>query len=224
AEIADVAHDHGARVLVDAAQSAPHRPVDVTEMGADAVAMSGHKACGPSGTGALYLADDLIDDLQPFLVGGETVTDTTYGTATFADPPHRFEAGLQDVAGIAGFGAACEFLQDIGRDEIHAHERRLTERMHTGVRAIDGVRPIGATPPDASGICNVAVEGMDAHEASLLLDRTADVAVRSGMHCLHAWYNDREIGPTVRASVYLYNTEADVDAFLDGLEQVVALG
>lgn len=220
-EIAEVAHDHGALVLVDAAQSAAHRPVNLHDLGADLLAVSGHKLSGASGTGALAVRNGVEEELGTFMVGGETVTSTTYTAADYAEFPQRLEAGLQDYGGIHGFAAAVGYLEEMGMAEVREHEAELGSALRDRVRAVDGAELVGA---DAEGgIATFTIEGMDAHEVAMLLDRTDDVAVRSGMHCGHAWYRDRGRDPTVRASLGWYSTAEDVERFGDALERVAGV-
>ncbi len=197
--------------------------MDVTNLDADFLAFSGHKALGPSGTGALYAAPAARESLQPVTVGGATVDDATYDDTKYTDGPGRFEAGLQDVAGIIGFGAACQYLAGVGRDAVYGHEKRLTARMLDGLRPMDAVSLLGVNDTAAAGIVSFTVNQMEEHQVAMLLDRYAGVAVRSGMHCLHPWFHDRGIPGSVRASLHCYSTEKDVDRFLTALGEVAAV-
>ncbi|MCJ7479008.1 MAG: cysteine desulfurase [Candidatus Nanohaloarchaeota archaeon QJJ-7] len=218
-EIVKVAKENGAYTLVDAAQSIPHQPFSVGEVGADLVAFSGHKMLGPSGTGALYASDRVKDEIEPFITGGEAVSNTTYESAEFQEFPHRMEAGLPNVAGIAGLGAAVDYLQEVGMERIEEHEEELTARMREGLEQVDGVEPVGK---EGSGIESFRLENVEPHQAAMMLD-DRDIAVRSGMHCVHSWFNSREKGSSVRASLYLYNDEEDVNKFLDAVEKLAVL-
>jgi cysteine desulfurase/selenocysteine lyase len=215
-----VAHDAGIPVLLDAAQAAPHQEIDVRSLDVDFLACSGHKMMGPSGTGILYGKRQWLERLRPTLVGGGTVTDSTLQAATYADVPERFEAGLQNYAGIIGLRAAIEYLERIGRAEIQAHEHRLTRQLHEGLARYDDIRIFGPPPEGRTGITSFAFEGIDVHDVCMLLDRSAGIAVRSGRHCVHSWFNAHHVEGTVRASLYLYNTEQEVAAFLQALAKV----
>ena len=149
-----------------------------------------------------------------------TVTDSTLQAATYADVPERFEAGLQNYAGIIGLRAAIEYLERIGRAEIQAHEHRLTRQLHEGLARYDDIRIFGPPPEERAGITSFAFEGIDVHDVCMLLDRSAGIAVRSGRHCVHSWFNAHHVEGTVRASLYLYNTEQEVAAFLQALAKV----
>lgn len=219
-EIVERAHEKNALVLVDAAQSVGHEPVDVKDLDVDFMAFSGHKMCGPSGIGALYGKKHLLEDLDPWIVGGSTVKNSHYDSFDLEEVPEKFEAGLQNVAGAIGFGRACEYLESIGRDDICEHEKKLTSLLLDGLRELDGIDLIGVNSPEASGIVSFSVEGLDSHEVAMFLDETGNVAVRSGMHCLHSWFNERDLSGSARASVYLYNTEEEVEKFLENVEDV----
>ncbi len=222
AEIIKIAHDHGALVLLDAAQSAPHKEVDVRKLDVDFLACSGHKMCGPTGTGILYGKYHLLEQLSPFIVGGDTVVNTTYTTAHMEKPPELFEAGLQDYAGIIGLAEATKYLSSIGLRNIEAHEAELNKRITEGLRNVPAVSIIGPVDPKfRSGILSFNVSGMDPHDVAMLLDRSANVAVRSGMHCVHSWFNAHGIKGSARASMYLYNTPAECDIFIEALSKIV---
>lgn len=221
-EIVKLAHDNDALVLLDAAQSVPHRKVDVKKLGVDLLAFSGHKMLGPTGTGALYAREDIHEMMRPFIVGGETVTDSTYDSSTLEKPPHRFEAGLQHYAGIIGFAAAAKYLDNIGMDRIHKHEQKLNRILTE--RALDKVLLIG--PSDASkrsGIFSFNVKGVDPHTVAMVMDSSKKVMIRSGAHCVHSWFNAHKLQGSARASMYLYNTEEEIDIFLEALDEVLGL-
>ncbi|MFH1399991.1 MAG: cysteine desulfurase [Nanoarchaeota archaeon] len=220
-EIARAAHKAGALTLIDAAQSVPHMDVDVREIDCDFLAFSGHKMMGPSGTGVLYGKREALAGLRAYTVGGDTVKDSTIDSYVPEDLPHRFEAGLQDYAGIIGLGVAAEHLMKIGRKHVHAHEAALNTRLTAGLNGMKKIRIIG--PPDASlrgGICSFIVDGMDAHNVAGMLDSSSDIMVRSGMHCVHSWFNAHNIKGSVRASMYAYNTEQEIDALIGALKKI----
>lgn len=223
-EIIKIAHDHGALVLLDAAQSAPHREVDVRALDVDFLACSGHKMLGPSGTGILYGKYHLLERLGPFLVGGETVINTTYTSYELEKPPAKFEAGLQHYAGIIGLAEALKYLRKIGLPNIAAHETELNKRITDGIRDLPGLSIIGpADPALRSGIISFNIKGMDPHEIATMLDAAARIAIRSGMHCVHSWFNAHGIVGSARASLYLYNTTEEADIFIENLRKIIAL-
>ncbi len=221
-EIIDCAHDHEALVLLDAAQAAPHSPLDVAELGADLAAISLHKMCGPSGVGVLWGRYDLLaDHLHPFILGGDTVTGTTYEDFTLLDPPQKFEAGLQNYAGVIGAGVAAEYVDRIGREAIHEHEVKLNRRLSKALEAFDPIDILGPpNPAERGGICSFNLEGMDSHMVAMTLDDIGNIMIRSGMHCVHSWFNARNINGCARASFYMYNTEAEVDLLVEKLHEL----
>ncbi|WP_299026037.1 cysteine desulfurase [uncultured Thermanaerothrix sp.] len=221
AEIVKRAHQQGALVFLDAAQTIPHQRVNVRALDVDFLAFSGHKMMGPSGTGVLYGKYRLLEQLEPFLVGGDTVSSSTYETCQFLPPPEKFEAGLQDYAGIIGLAAAVQYIQSIGFDTIEKQERLLNEFLSEGLEEIPGVRLIGPSDPRLrSGIVAFYIEGVDHHRIALMLDQMANIAVRSGQHCVHSWFNARGVAGSVRASVYVYNTLEEAKLFLDSLIKI----
>jgi cysteine desulfurase/selenocysteine lyase len=219
-EIIEIAHDEGAVVMLDCAQSIPHMPVDMKSWDLDLLVFSGHKACGPTGTGVLAGKIDIINELSPFLIGGDTVKETTYEHVDFLPPPKRFEAGLQNYAGFIGLGAALDYIRSAGLEDIHSHEVELN-KYATGLLK-DEVRILGA--PEAEkrgGIFPFQVEGMNPHDISMMLDEISNIAIRSGRHCVHSWFNDRGESSTARASFYLYNTKEEVKLFADTLIEII---
>jgi len=219
-EIIDIAHRHGALVLLDGAQSVPHKEIDVRTLDVDFLAFSGHKMCGPTGTGVLYGKLDLLEKMKPFIVGGGTVKNSWYDKQEWEDVPHRFEAGLQDYAGIIGLGEACRYLQSIGMKNIEKHELELNKKM---TDALAGeVKLIGPRDPALrSGIFSFNIEGMDMHEIAGILDNSANIAVRAGNHCVHSWFNAHNLKGSVRASVYFYNTLEEVEKFVDEVKKIL---
>lgn len=223
-EIVKAAHDNNSLVLLDGAQSVPHRKIDVHKLGADFLAFSGHKMLGPTGTGVLYARKDVIGNLNPFMTGGDTVSYTTYDSHEFLDPPLMFEAGLQDYAGIIGMAAAAKYLQSIGMDEIERHEKELNKKINEALLSMGCIDMIG--PVDASlrgGITSFNVKGLDFHQVALMLDNSANVMVRSGQHCVHSWFNAHGIKGSVRASLYLYNNNEDVEKFVAAMKKIMKL-
>ncbi|NJL44032.1 MAG: aminotransferase class V-fold PLP-dependent enzyme, partial [Nitrosarchaeum sp.] len=221
--LAKVAHERDVPFLVDAAQSVPHQEIDVRRIDADFLVCSGHKMLGPSGTGLLYGKSHWLARLTPGYVGGGTVKDASYDGAVFEDAPQKFEAGLQNYAGIHGLRAAMEYLLKVGRSKIHDHEVALNGQLSEGLASVEGLTILGPHWKERCGITSFSIAGMDPHQVSLLLDQSAGIATRSGVHCVHAYCNARKIMGTTRASLYLYNTASEVSYFLDALTKVVGL-
>ena len=222
-DIAKVTHDHGALMAVDGAQSLPHMKVDVQDLDIDFIAFSIHKMCGPSGMGALWGKSDLLDDLRPIHSGGQTVVTSSYDSLKWAKPPARFEGGLGNFSGMIGAGAAIDYLAKMDMDAVHEHEVKLNKIMTSRVKDLNGIEIIG--PEDASlrgGICSLLLHELPAHDIAILLDEAAAVMVRSGLHCVHSWFNDRgHTNGSLRASAYMYNTEEEAKLFSDTLEEIV---
>ncbi|KAK9824493.1 hypothetical protein WJX72_010804 [[Myrmecia] bisecta] len=220
-DVVEEAHKVGAKVLFDCCQSVPHMPMDVQALGADWIVASAHKMCGPTGIGFLWGRYDLLDSMPPFMGGGEMIQDVFLDHSTYAPPPTRFEAGTPAIAQAVGFGAACDYLTGVGMDKIHQFEDELGGYLYDKLRAVNGVRIYG--PPPSRGraaLCSFNVDGLHATDIATLLDQEG-VAVRSGHHCtqpLHAYLG---IPASARASAYLYNTPAEVDAFVDALKETV---
>ena len=217
AEIARLAHEAGAVVLVDGAQSVPHHPVDVAALGADFLAFSGHKMLGPLGLGVLWGRYSKLDALPPFLTGGSMIEVVRMEETTFLPPPARFEPGVPPVAQAAGLGAAVDYLTALGMDNVAAHEESLTAHALDALREIPGVRIIGPdTTKDRGGTVAFEVAGVHPHDVGQVLDELG-VAVRTGHHC--AWPLHRALGcqASTRASFYIYNTHAEIDAMADGV-------
>ncbi len=216
-EIVAAAHAAGARVLLDGAQAAPHHPVDLAAIGCDYYAVSLHKMLGPTGVGALLARREALDALGPFLVGGETVASSTYDGFELLEPPARFEAGLQNYAGLAAVPAAVRYLADAGPAVIEAHERALTERLDAALADVPGVRLLGPPAGSRGGITSFTTDFLDPHELAILLDDKHRILVRSGDHCAHSWFNARGLAGSVRASLYLYSSREEVDALADAV-------
>lgn len=221
-EIISTAHKYNAIVMLDAAQSVPHQPIDVKKLDVDFLAFSGHKMLGPTGTGVLYGKEELLKKLTLYNIGGSTVNDSTYDSAEFAELPERFEAGLQDYAGFIGLGAAVEYLKKhIG--DIHEHELKLNKIVTEGLKS--QVDILG--PEDyklRSGIFSFnAKNKMDYHEVALMLDSYANIMIRSGRHCVHSWFNANKIDGSARASFYLYNSEDEAKLFVEKLKEIVKM-
>ncbi len=220
-KIIKIAHKQGAYVLLDAAQTAPHHKINVKNLDVDFLALSGHKMLGPSGTGVLFGKFKLLEEMSPFLVGGDTVANSTYHNCEFLPVPEKFEAGLQDYAGIIGLGEAAKYLQMVGFDTIEKQEKLLNQAIDNGLRDISGLNIIGpADPTLRGGISTFYIKGIDSHRIALMLDQMANIMVRSGQHCVHSWFNYNNILGSVRASTYFYNTLDEVGIFIDNLKKI----
>jgi cysteine desulfurase/selenocysteine lyase len=217
AEIARAAHDKGALVLADAAQSVPHQPVDVAALGVDFLAFSGHKMLGPYGIGVLFGRAGLLEAMPPFLTGGSMIEVVRMEGSTFLPPPQRFEPGVPAVAEAAGLAAAVDYLSGLGMGAVAAHEESLTAHALDVLREINGVRILGPdTTKDRGGTVAFEVEGVHPHDVGQVLDELG-VAVRTGHHC--AWPLHRALGvqASTRATFYVYNTHAEVETLADGI-------
>jgi cysteine desulfurase/selenocysteine lyase len=217
APLAAAAHAKGALVLADAAQSVPHQPVDVTALGVDFLVFSGHKMLGPYGVGVLYGRAELLAEMPPFLTGGSMIEEVRMEGTTFLPPPQRFEPGVPFIAEAAGLGAAVDYLSALGMDNVAAHEESLTAHALEALLGIDGVRIVGPeTVKDRGGAVSFEVDGVHPHDVGQVLDELG-IAVRTGHHC--AWPLHRAFGvqASTRASFYVYNTTAEVDALAEGI-------
>ena len=213
-EIAALAHRVGAVMVVDGAQSTPHIPVDVQELGADFFAFSGHKIYGPMGIGVLYGREELLDNMPPFLTGGEMIESVTREGATYAELPHKFEAGTVNAAGAVGLHAAIDYVNHIGFAEMHRRETALTRRAMEGLRKIPCVHVLGSeNPEEHCGILTFTVDGVHPHDISEIL-ASDGVAIRAGHHCAQPLLSYLKHPSTARASLAFYNTEADVNRLL----------
>ena len=226
-EAAKIAKDFGALVCIDGAQSTPHMKVDVQDLGIDFMAFSIHKMMGPSGMGGLWGRMDLLEGMRSITSGGSTVDTSHYDSLTWSKPPARFEGGLGNYAGILGTSAAIDYISKIDLDAVHEHEVSLNRIMTSILKDVNGLQIIGPEDPaQRGGICSILLDNIDAHDIAILLDEAAGVMVRSGMHCVHSWFNAKGIDRgSLRASAYLYNTEDEVKLFAETLvEAVEALG
>lgn len=233
AELVALAQAVGALTVLDACQSAPHLPLDLPGLGVDLAVFSGHKMLGPYAVGGLYGRSDVLAALPPFLTGGSMITTVTLDEAKYMPPPQRFEAGTQPVSQAIGLAAAVRYLEGVGMDAVHAHERALGARMGEGLRGIEGIRLLGdastgsATGGGGSatelvervGLWAFDVDGVHAHDVGQFLDARG-IAVRVGHHCAQPLHRRFGLTASVRASAALYNTEDEVDAFLDAVAGV----
>lgn len=220
AEVAELAHAAGALLFVDGAQAAPHLPVDVAALGCDFYAFSAHKMLGPTGIGALWARPELLAGMPPYMGGGEMISRVTFEGTTFAPPPKRFEAGTPSIAEAVGFAAAVRYLEAVGMDAVRRHDEALVARALERLRGTPGVTLVG--PEEGRvGLVTFVVDGVHAHDVATALDLHG-VAVRAGQHCAQPLHLELGIAASTRASFYLYNEPAEVDAFADALAAVLA--
>ncbi len=221
-EIVERAHDRGTLCLFDGAQSAPHRAIHFDRVGADFYAFSGHKMLGPTGTGLLLGRREHLEELRPLVVGGETVAWSRLDAHELRPPPYRFEAGLQNYAGVLGARAGIDYLVGCGLAEVEARQRELNRFVTRALADEPRIHVLGpADPADRPSIFGFTVDGIDPHDVALFLDSGYQVLVRSGMHCVHSWYDRRGIAGSVRASFYLYNDLYDARALVRGLHELI---
>ena len=219
-QLADMAHKHGAVLVVDGAQSTPHIPVDVQALDADFLAFSGHKVYGPMGIGVLYGKRALLEAMPPFLTGGEMIESVSREGAVFAELPHKFEAGTVNAAGAAGLHAAIDYVQSVGFDAMHRQELALTQRTLAGMADMPHIHVIGSDKPEEhNGIVTFTVEGVHPHDVSEIL-ACDGVDVRAGHHCAQPLLQHLGLNATVRASFAFYNTENEVDRLLQSLSTI----
>jgi cysteine desulfurase/selenocysteine lyase len=219
-QLAKMAHDVGAIMIADGAQATPHMPVDVTELGCDFYAFSGHKVCGPSGVGALWGRKHLLEAMPPYQGGGDMILDVRFDRTLYNEVPLKFEAGTPNIAGVIGLGAAIDYLQGIGMDRIEAYEAELFAYASEVLAQIPGMRCIGTAENKAS-VWSFLVDGTHPTDVGTLLDQFG-VAVRTGHHCTQPVMDFFEVSATARASFAFYNTREEVDAFADALKKVLS--
>jgi cysteine desulfurase/selenocysteine lyase len=215
-EIIKIAHENKTKVHLDAAQSVPHKEINVKKLDADFITFSGHKMLGPTGTGVLYTKEKILEDMKTFLAGGETVIDSNYDSHVLEKLPHRFEAGLQNYAGIIGLGEAVKYLKKVGMSNIEDHEKKLVKEVDNS-----GLKEVGFK--GERGVFNFNIPKMDYHEVASILDHSKNIMVRSGVHCAHSWYNTHKIKGSVRASFYLYNTLEEIKILNEELKKIKSL-
>ena len=220
-ELAREARIRGITSVVDGSQALPHRPVDIAAIGCDFYAFTGHKMCGPTGTGALWARREHLAAMPPFLGGGEMIREVSFEGTVFNDGPQRFEAGTPNIAGFAGLAAAVDYLSTLGMAKVEERERALLAHFTEELLAIDGVRVFGTTPGKAA-VVSFVVDGAHAHDLATLLDLEG-IAIRSGQHCAHpllAWFG---VAATCRASLAFYNTHDEIERFMAALRKVRTL-
>jgi cysteine desulfurase/selenocysteine lyase len=212
------AHEQGAVMVVDAAQAAPHRRVDVQALGCDFLAFSAHKMCGPTSVGALWGRLELLEAMEPFLLGGHMIKKVTFDTTTWGDVPAKFEAGTQPIAEAVGFGAAIDYVCEIGFEAIEQHEHELVSYALERLAEVPGITLYGPPPERRAGIISFNVEGIHPHDVAQILDLEG-VAIRAGHHCCQPLMTRLGVAATNRASFYVYSVPEDVDSLVDGLHK-----
>lgn len=216
-EMGKVAHDNNVKIHIDGAQSAPHKKIDVRKMNADFYTFSGHKMLGPTGTGVLYGKKESLEEMEPYVLGGQTVVDSTEEGYELASLPKKYEAGLQDYAGIIGLSEAFKYLLKVGLNRIEKHEHKLNRIMWEELN--EKVKIFGPEN-NRSGVFSFTMDKISPHEISTMLDKSKNILTRSGAHCVHSWFNKRKIQGTTRASLYLYNTEEEVKTFVEEIKKI----
>jgi len=217
-EICREARRRGIVTIVDGSQALPHRPVDLLSIGCDFYAFTGHKMCGPTGTGALWARREHLAAMPPFIGGGEMIKEVRFDGTVFNEPPYKFEAGTPNIAGFAGLGAAVDYLDALGMANVEAREQDLLAHFTEELQKVEGLRIFG-TAPGKAAVVSFLVEGAHAHDLATLLDLEG-VAIRSGQHCAHPLLQWFGVAATCRASLAFYNTHDEVDAFIAALHRV----
>ncbi|MBL0165212.1 MAG: cysteine desulfurase [Xanthomonadales bacterium] len=218
AQLARECRKRGIPLLVDGSQAAPHLRIDVRALGCDFYALTGHKLFGPTGTGMLWAKRELLDAMPPFFGGGEMIREVRFEGTTFADPPHKFEAGTPNIAGFVGLGAAIDYIESIGLEKMAAREHALLVYATAAMRSIPGLRIIGEAAEKVPVIAFL-IDGLHAHDLATLLDQEG-IAVRSGHHCAHPLMQFYGVSATLRVSLAFYNTRAEIDAFVAAVARV----
>jgi cysteine desulfurase/selenocysteine lyase len=223
AELAATIHDAGALLLVDACQSLPHQTVNVAALGCDFLVGSSHKLCGPTGIGFLWAREHILEAMPPFLGGGEMIQEVFLDHSTWAELPHKFEAGTPAIGEAIGMGAAIDYLQTLGLERIHAWEQQLTRQLFTRLEAIEGVRILGPAPerqPHRGALAAFSVDGLHAHDLAALLD-SAGICIRSGHHCTQPLHRHYGLAATARASLGFTSTPEEIDRFAEELQSAI---
>ena len=216
-EIAKIAHENGALMVVDGAQSVPHMPIDVKQLDADFFAFSGHKMLGPTGIGALYGKKELLEEMQPFLYGGEMIREVSFDDTTFNELPWKFEAGTMNIAEAVGLSAAIDYLNQVGMEQIRNRDKELVDYAMAQLKGIEWIKTYG--PKERGAVISFNVKGVHAHDVAQILD-SEGIAVRAGHHCCMPLMSILNVPATARASFYLYNTEKEIDNFIEALYKV----
>ena len=220
-EICREARKRGIITVIDGSQAAPHLFIDVAAIGCDFYAVTGHKMCGPTGTGALWARREHLQDMPPFLGGGEMIKEVSFDGTVFNDAPHKFEAGTPNIAGFIGLGVAVDYMEALGREHIEAREQELLAHFTEELQRAEGVRIFG-TAPHKAAVVSFQIEGAHAHDLATLLDLQG-VAVRSGQHCAHPLLQYYGVAATCRASLAFYNTHEEIESFMAALKKVRTL-
>ena len=224
AEITELAHQYGAKVLIDACQSVPHIPVDVQQINCDWLVASGHKMCAPTGVGFLYGKKAILEAMPPFLGGGEMISEVYFDHSTYGELPHKFEAGTPAIGEAIALGAAIDYLSNIGMDNIHAYEAELTAYLFKKLETIPNIRIYGAKPDQhgegRAALAAFNVPGIHASDLATLLDHEG-IAIRSGHHCTQPLHRLFDASGSARASLYFYNTRDEIDRFIIALKETI---
>jgi len=220
-EIAGIAHRAGAIAVCDGAQGAPHLRVDFESLGVDLYAFSGHKMCGPTGIGCLYGRYELLEEMQPFLGGGEMINEVYPTSSTYAKPPYKFEAGTPNIAGAIGLKAAVDYLGKIGMSEVEKHEVELGDFAVNRLEKVEGIR-ILRPRRSGTGVISFTIESVHPHDISTVLD-SQGIAIRAGHHCAQPLMRRLQVQSTARASFYIYNDKDDVEALASALEKATTI-
>lgn len=223
-EIIKIAHQNGTLVCLDAAQSIAHQKIDVEDLDVDFLVFSGHKMLGPSGMGVFYGKQKLLEELAPFMVGGDTVESTTYENYKMLEVPEKFEAGLQDYSGIIGLGEAVKYLSRFSFKEIEEHEFKLNSYITEELGKFPQIKIIGPKNPSLrGGVINFYIENTDMHKFAVMLDEMENIAIRSGQHCVHSWFHSKKIYNSARVSLYFYNTMEEAEVFINSLTKILKI-
>jgi len=217
-ELARACRARGIPLLVDGSQAAPHLSIDVQALGCDFYALTGHKLFGPTGTGMLWARREWLEAMPPFFGGGEMIRTVSFDKTTFADPPHKFEAGTPNIAGFIGLGAALDYVESVGRERIAAYEHELLRYATCALKSVAGLRVFGEAR-DKTAVISFLIDGIHAHDLATLLDHEG-VAVRSGHHCAHPLMQFFGVPAIARASLAFYNTRDEVDRFVEAIARV----
>ena len=221
-EIAQKAHQAGAHVLIDAAQSVPHSPVDVADLDCDFLAFSGHKMLAPPGIGVLYVRPSVLEQMDPFLRGGEMVREVWYDHATWNDLPNRFEAGTPNFIDAVALGAAIDYLNDLGMENVRQHEREITAYALEAFKELEEVEIVGPTDPELrGGLLAFTASDIHPHDLGTFLDMDG-IAIRTGHHCVMPMHRKLGLAATARASFYVYNSNDEVDYLVESLKRALA--
>ncbi|MDX8044725.1 cysteine desulfurase [Gracilibacillus sp. S3-1-1] len=215
-EVAKIAHEHGAIIVVDGAQGIPHMQVDVQDLDCDFYAFSGHKMCGPTGVGVLYGKKAILEKMEPVEFGGEMIDFVDLYDSTWKELPWKFEGGTPIIAGAIGLGAAIDFLSEFGMDNIAEHEQKITKYAQEKLSEVDGITIYG--PKERGGLVTFNIDGVHPHDTATVLDAEG-IAVRAGHHCAQPLMKWLDVTATARASFYLYNDESDVDRLVEGIRR-----